>query len=470
MELRDYWNTIRRRWVSVAVCFLLALAVAGAITWQMTPQYESRAQLFISTSESDTSTAYQGGLYATQRVASYAELVNESRQLAERVSNSLGGELDPDQLQQNVTATVKPETVILELAVVDPDAARARDVAQAYAEGLSELVSDLETPPGRDVAPIKATIVDNAQISSEPVSPQPLRNLGLAAVLGLLLGVALAVARELLDTSVSSADDVADVTDAPILGNIHSDSSAVGQPPAAVLKSPTPWSEAFRVLRTNMQYVEVDHDRRVFVVSSSLPAEGKSTTAVNLAITLALAKQRVVLIDCDLRRPLVAERLELDDAVGTTSVLIGQVALDEALQEHRGSGLAVLTAGPIPPNPSELLQSIAMEKLLHELRDQYDVVLLDAPPLLPVTDAALLAAQADGAIVVVRHGKTSREQLRHALDRVEAVDAKIAGVVMNQTPAKKSSSGYGYGYGYAPDERRRDKGLPRVKGGARRRP
>jgi capsular exopolysaccharide synthesis family protein len=218
-----------------------------------------------------------------------------------------------------------------------------------------------------------------------------------------------------------------------------------------------------------MQYVEVDHDRRVFVVSSSLPAEGKSTTAVNLAITLALAKQRVVLIDCDLRRPLVAERLDLDDAVGTTSVLIGQVSLDDALQEHRGSGLTVLTAGPVPPNPSELLQSIAMEKLLHELREQYDVVLLDAPPLLPVTDAALLAAQADGAIVVVRHGRTSREQLRHALDRVEAVDAKIAGVVMNQTPAKKASAGYGYGYGYAPDERRRDKELARAKGGARRR-
>ena len=468
MELRDYWNTIRRRWVSVVVCFLLALAVAGAITWQMTPLYESRAQLFISTSESDTSTAYQGGLYATQRVASYAELVNESRDLAARVSNSLGGELDPDELQDQVTATVKPETVILELAVVDPDAARARDIAQAYAEGLSEQVSDLETPPGRDVAPIKATIVDNAQISSDPVSPQPVRNLGLAAVLGLLLGVGLAVARELLDTSVSSPDDVADVTDAPILGNIHADSNAVSQLPAAVLKSPTPWSEAFRVLRTNMQYVEVDHNRRVFVVSSSLPSEGKSTTAVNLAITLALAKQRVALIDCDLRRPLVADRLGLDDAVGTTSVLIGQVALEDALQEHHPSGLTVLTSGPVPPNPSELLQSIAMEKLLHELRDQFDVVLLDAPPLLPVTDAALLAAQADGAIVVVRHGKTSREQLRHALDRVEAVDAKIAGVVMNQTPAKKSSGGYGYGYGYAP-EGRRDKELPRLKGGARRR-
>jgi capsular exopolysaccharide synthesis family protein len=469
VELRDYWNTIRRRWGSIAVCLLLALGVAGAITWQMTPQYESRAQLFISTSESDTSTAYQGGLYATQRVASYAELVNESRQLAERVANSLGGELDPDELQEQVTATVKPETVILELAVVGPDASQARDVAQAYAEGLSELVSDLETPPGRDVAPIKATIVDNAQISADPVSPQPVRNLGLAAVLGLLLGVGLAVARELLDTSVSSPDDVADVTDAPILGNIHSDGSAVGQPPASVLKSPTPWSEAFRVLRTNMQYVEVDHNRRVFVVTSSLPSEGKSTTAVNLAITLALAKQRVVLIDCDLRRPLVAERLGLDDAVGTTSVLIGQVGLDDALQRHHTSGLTVLTSGPIPPNPSELLQSIAMEKLLHELREQYDVVLLDAPPLLPVTDAALLAAQADGAIVVVRHGKTSREQLRHALDRVEAVDAKIAGVVMNQTPAKKASAGYGYGYGYAPDERRREKELARVKGGARRR-
>lgn len=154
-----------------------------------------------------------------------------------------------------------------------------------------------------------------------------------------------------------------------------------------MLSSATPWSESFRVLRTNMQYVEVDHDQKVFVVSSSLPSEGKTTTAANLAITLALANQRVALVECDLRRPLIANRLGLDDGVGTTSVLIGKVHLRDALQKYTDTDLWVLSSGPIPPNPSELLQSNAMEKLLGQLRDEFDIVILDAPPLLPVTDA-----------------------------------------------------------------------------------
>ena len=470
MELKDYWHTIRRRWMTVVACLIIAVGAAALITWQTTPQYQSTARIFVSTSEGDASSAYQGGLFATQRVASYADLVG-SRQLAERVADDLGGDLDPATLQDNVTATVVPETVNLQISFTDPDPELARDVAQAYAVGVSELVADLETPPGKNVAPIKASIVDAAQVPSSPVSPQPVRNLGLAAVLGLLLGIGLAVARELLDTSVSSADDVAGVTSAPILGSIQIDSRAVNEHPSTALKAPTPWAEAFRVLRTNMQYVEVDHDKRSFVVTSSVPQEGKTTTSINLAVTLALAKQRVALIECDLRRPLVARRLDLDDAVGTTSVLIGKVGLEEALQPYRGTGLEVLTSGPIPPNPSELLQSVAMEKLMRDLRDRFDVVILDAPPLLPVTDAALLAAQSDGAIVVVRHGRTTRDQLDQALNRVEAVDGKVAGIVMNLIPAKKGGSygyGYGYGYGYAPtatgarvDESKRRRGRKR---------
>ena len=447
VELKDYWITIRRRWRVVVLCLLAALAAAAFLTWQATPQYASSARIFVSTSESDTSAAYQGGLFATQRVASYADLV-KSRQLAARVNDDLGGELDPDTLTGQVSAEVVPETVILEITATDPDPVVARDIAQAYAEGLRELVADLETPSGSSNALIKASIVDNASVSTDPVSPQPLRNLGLAAVLGLLLGVGLAVARELLDTSVSSAEDVAAVTTAPILGHINNDATGVRQAMTVSLNEAAPWGEAFRVLRTNMQYVEVDHDQKVFVVTSSLPGEGKSTTALNLAVTMAVAKNNVVLVEADLRRPQIAHRLGLDDGVGTTSVLIGKVSLSDALQEFEGTGLKVLTCGPLPPNPSELLQSVAMEKLLHDLRGQFDMVIIDAPPLLPVTDSALLSAQADGALVVVKHGKTTRDQLSHSIERLAAVDAKPIGVVINMAPTKKSSSPYGYGYGY----------------------
>lgn len=447
MELKDYWLTARRRWRVIVACVAASVAVAAGLTWQATPQYASTASIFVSTSPSDASDAYTGNLFATQRVASYAELVGK-RKLAERVSDELGGGLSPAELQAQVSTSVNPDTVLLDIIAHDPDPVVARDIAQAYAVVLSDEVASLETPDGKTDALVQATIVDNAQVSSSPVSPQPMRNLALAVILGLLVGVGLAVVRELLDTTLKSADDVGDVTPTPILGHITVDAAAVKRRPADVLAAATPWSEAFRVLRTNMQYVEVDHDHKVFVVTSALPGEGKTTTAVNLAITLAQAKHRVALVECDLRRPLAASRLDLDDGVGTTSVLIGKVHLRDAMQKYADTGLWVLTSGPIPPNPSELLQSNAMEKLLGELRDEFDIVILDAPPLLPVTDAALLAAQADGALVVVRHGKTTRDQLGHAIERLEAVDAKAIGVVVNLAPPQRKNSAYGYGYGY----------------------
>lgn len=447
MELKDYWLILRRRWRLVVLTVLATVAVALVVTVQTTPQYSSSARLFVSTTEADASQAFQGGQFATQRVASYADLVPKSRRLADQVAEDLGGNADPVQVQSEVTAAVVPETVNLEITATDPDPVRARDIAQAYAEALSDLVADLETPEGQANAPIRADIVDNAEVNTAPVAPQPVRNLGLGLALGLLLGAGLATARELLDTSVSTTEDVADITPAPMLGHIISDAAAVRSSPAGALAGTTQWAESFRVLRTNMQYVEVDHDQKVFVVTSSMPGEGKSTTAVNLAITMALADQRVVLVECDLRRPLIAGRMGLDGAVGSTSVLIGKVSLDDALQTYADTGLRVLACGPIPPNPSELLQSQAMEGLLKQLRADFDVVLIDAPPLLPVTDAAILAAQTDGALLVVRHGKTSQDQLEHAIDRLATVDAKTLGVVMNMAPARGAKGTYGYGYG-----------------------
>jgi tyrosine-protein kinase len=458
LELRDYGRTIRRRWRVVVATLLLTTAIAAFVTWQTTPQYASSARIFVATSDADAAQFYQGGVFATQRVTSYADLVPKSRQLADDVAAALGGNVDAADLQTEVTAQVVPETVNLEITATDPDPVRARDIAQAYAEALSDLVSSLETPEGQTTALIRAQIVDNATVSDSPVSPQPLRNVGLGMLLGLLLGVGLAVVRELLDTSVTTSADVAQVTSSPVLGHITADPQAVRQPPEVALTSTSHWAESFRVLRTNMQYIEVDHDQKVFAVTSALPGEGKTTTAVSLALTLALTNQRVVLVECDLRRPLIAARLGVDGAVGTTSVLIGQVSMHEAMQSVGDTGLQVLACGPIPPNPSELLQSKAMERLLQQLRAEFDLVILDAPPLLPVTDAALLAAQTDGALVVLRHGKTSRDQLTHALERLDQVDAKALGLVFNMVPGTRTGGGhYGYGYGYGDYSSRRAK-------------
>lgn len=460
MELQDYWRTVRRRWRLVLATVLAVVAIAAVWTWTTTPLYSSSTRLFVSTSQTDENSAYTGNLFATQRVASYADLVT-SNQLAERVAGGLD-DADPTTIRGQVTASAVPETVLLEITATDADPERARDIAQAYAEQLQVVVEELETPNGKSTAVVKATLIDDAQVASSPVSPQPVRNLALGVVLGLLLGVGLAVARELLDTSIKGADDIGEITTAPVLGNIFHDNDAK-RAPSEVLFTATPWAEAFRVLRTNMQYVDVDQDQKVIVVTSSLPGEGKSTTAVNLAVTLTQAGQKVALVECDLRRPLIADRLELDAAIGTTSVLIGKVSADDVMQPYADTTLDVMVCGQIPPNPSELLQSQAMEALLEDLRSRYDVVVLDAPPLLPVTDAALLATRADGAVVVVSHGRTTRDQLATAIERLDSVGATTLGLVVNQAPAKKSASGYGYGYGYAPLEE------PTQGGGGKRR-
>lgn len=458
MELRDYLRILRRRWMLIATLTLLVVGAAAAWTFTSTPQYQSTARVFVSTTSSNSGEsvgdAFTGAQFSQQRVTSYADLVGKSRELADVVIADLDAGLTTGELLDAVEATVVPETVIIDLSVTDPSPAMAQALTQSYATALSDLIRQLETPPGASEPLIRASIVDSASLPTAPVAPQPVRNLGLALVLGLLLGFGVAVLRELLDTTIKSPDDLRDATDVPLLGTIGYDASIRTEPLVTSLASHAPRVEAFRVLRTNLQFVDVDATTKVFVVTSALPGEGKTTTAVNLAITLAQAGQKTLLVECDLRRPKASLALGLDNSIGVTTVLVGRVAFEDALQEHSTSGLTVLGSGAVPPNPAELLQSKAMVDMLERAKDRFDTIIVDAPPLLPVTDAALLSVQADGAIVVAAHGKTTKEQLVQAQDRLTQVDAELVGVILNMTPSRRRGGGYGYGYGYgyAPEQ------------------
>ena len=267
--------------------------VAALVTFRTTPQYQSNARLFVSTSDQSATEAFQGGNFAIQRVTSYADLVN-GQELASRVIDKLNLDMSPTALTKEITATVVPDTVILEISATDPDPKQAQKIAQTTAEELTGFVKELETPDGKRTAPIKASIVDAASLPTTPVSPQPLRNIGLAVVLGLLLGIGLAVVRELLDTSVKGPDDLAQISDAPVLGGILFDPQAPKQPLISDLSSHSPRVEAFRILRTNLQFVDVDQTKKVFVITSSVPGEGKTSTASNIALALQTAGQRTL--------------------------------------------------------------------------------------------------------------------------------------------------------------------------------
>jgi capsular exopolysaccharide synthesis family protein len=208
-------------------------------------------------------------------------------------------------------------------------------------------------------------------------------------------------------------------------------------------------AEAFRTMRTNLQFDDVDHELGSVVITSSIAGEGKSTTCCNLAISLAQAGTRVILVEADLRRPKVADYMGLEGAIGLTNVLVGNLHIDDALQAWGNGNLHVLASGQLPPNPSELLGSQQMEHLLRELEGRADIVLIDAPPILPVTDAAVLSVMTSGVVMVVSAEKTRRDQVKRAASGITGVGGVILGTVFNKVPKRGAESyGYGYGYGY----------------------
>lgn len=444
----------QRRWLTIVVFFLLGLVGAAALTFSQTPQYESRAKVFVSTelSSGTSADAFAASYFVTQRVQSYAELAT-SRELMQDVIARLNLNITPGALAQKISAEVSQQTVVIVLKVQDSSPAAAQAIAKAESEAFIDYLAEVETPFGKSSSPIKATIFDPATYDAHQVSPQPLLNLVIGAVIGLVLGAALALVRDLLDNSVSSAADVESTIDAPVLAGISYDGDVSKHP---LLSEASPQStrvEAFRLLRTNLQFLDLDSRPRSLVITSAVPGEGKTSTATNLAIALAQTGQRVLLVDGDLRRPKVAGLLGLERSVGLTTVLVGRSELQDSIQKHSASGIYFLASGPIPPNPTEVLQSHAAQELFDRISQMFDMVIVDGPPLLSVSDAAIIARDVDGAILVVRHGKTTKEQLRQAAARLTQVDANLFGVTVNMTPRRGGNDyGYGYPYGYAPEK------------------
>jgi len=443
VQIRAFLNVLRRRLRVMVACVLVVVALAALATFMLTPVYESTSRLYVSAAQADTNEAYAGGLLSEQRVAAYVEIV-ESSLLADRVDEQLDTADTASDIDGKVTANAVGETPVLEIHVKDDDADLARLISQTYAEQLVVAAAEIESPTGAQGTPVRVTIIDPATTPSTPVFPKPALNLTLALILGLVLAVAVALLREVLDNTVTQVEDLGP-DEPPLLGALVAESAKDNATIVSELPPTAPRVEAFRRLRTNISFVDVDHPNKVLVVTSPMQGDGKTSVAVNLAVSLASAEVNTLLIDGDLRRPRVASSLQLGDDVGVTTVLRGRISLDDAIQHYRDAGLDVLTAGTPPPNAAELLQSDAMEKLLDHVRSRYDVVIIDSPPLLPVSDAALLASRADGAVVVLRHGKTTKEQWREAQSRLEQVDAATLGVVMNLVPSSESISGYSYG-------------------------
>ncbi|MDG4766075.1 polysaccharide biosynthesis tyrosine autokinase [Solwaraspora sp. WMMD406] len=445
MELRDYFDAVRKRWLWVVAAVVVAVGLAVLVNARAIPQYATSVTFFVS-SPSGTqgmNNAYQGSLFSQQRVKSYSGLLTSDR-LAETVvsRHSLG--LTAGQVQSRISARPVPDTVLLQAVVTDSSPTRSEQIARGVAKEFVTLVQHLETSPGAEGPAIEVEVIAGPRLDPRPVSPQPVRNLGLGLFLGLLAGVGLALLRGLLDTTVRTVEQVQSVTSAAVLGSIPLDPAARHDPLIIGRQTHSPRAEAFRQLRTNLQFADVDKPVRSLAVTSAMPDEGKTTTATNLALAFAEAGSSVVLVEADLRRPQATAYLDMEGAVGLTNVLAGQADLSDVLQAWGDTGLTLLPSGFIPPNPSELLGSQQMADLLATLRERFDVVIVDTAPLVPVTDAAPVAAQVDGTILVGRCAKTTEAHLQSAVAALQAVDARLLGCVLNMTPSRGGVYSYYY--------------------------
>lgn len=447
MDLAGYLLVLRRRWLTLAIVALATLAAATVVTLAMPTKYTATTRLFFGVQSGESATDLsQGSTFAEKQMSSYAQ-VAVSPLVLDSVIRELGLQTTPKELAKSVIATVPTDTVIIEIATTDENPELAARISNAVGGELASVAADLSPARPDGSESVRATTLAPAAIPLEPSSPNVLRNLALGAVLGLLLGVGVALAKEALDTKLRSEDDVRATIDAPLLGVIPFDP---GTPQHRLVMSDRETggrAESVRRLRTNLQFVGEGGHPGVVVISSSVPGEGKTTTAINLSAALADSGLTVLLVDADLRRPSVAEYLGLEGRAGLTSVLIGRAELSDVRQRLGDRSLDILATGPVPPNPSELLGSAGMRELIATAREEYDIVIVDSPPLLPVTDPAILARLADGTIVVVGADRTHRPQLVGALEALQDVDAHLLGIVLNKV-SRRDAGAYAYEHGY----------------------
>lgn len=421
MELRGYLHALRVRWWLIGGLAVLG-AVLGLAAFLLTPAvYASTVTFYVSVPPTGGGSSATSTQYAQAKVSSYVSLVR-SEEVARRVVADQKLTASPSAVASSLTASAQLNTTLLTVTVRDGSAPRSLAVARGVADTFGPFVDELDNA-GRPAQVIGVDVVSGPTLASSPVSPDLKRYVALGLLAGLVLGALLAVLRDLLDVTVRSSAVAADVVGAPTLAVVDEDRDARGR------------AESIRQLRTNLAFLRAagtpTAGAEVVLVTSALGGEGKTTTALDLARSFAEAGERVLLVEADLRRPTLVPALHLEPGPGLSDVLAGQAEAGAAVRPGGAEGLSVLPAGTVPPNPAELLGSARMAEVVRALRGTYDKVLLDAAPLLPVTDAAVCSAVADGVLLVVRWGRTGRDEVAEAAAMLEQVHADVLGTVLN---------------------------------------
>ena len=472
---RVFRAVMDRAWLVVVVSVLCAVLTLVGTFFFITPQYTAAAMFYVNNSNlslGDASVSISSGDLTTSRnlVDSYIVILN-TRETLNDVIDYAGTNRSYKELKEMISAEAVNETEIFQVSVTSPDPQEAERIANAIAYILPKRI-------GTIIDGTSAKVVDAAVVPSSPSSPSYTKNTLVGFLLGFVLTVAVIALREIFDITIRTEDDVTQVCRHPILaavpdmnapskgssyyyGNGSNQSrkkkKGVYATSKQTAKQPTIMgagisfaaSEAYKLLRTKLQFSFADdNDCRVIGISSALSGEGKSLTAVNLAFTLSQLDKKVILVDCDMRRPTLAEKLGILKKPGLSSYLTGQSSLVDLVQPCNLKGneqvFHVISAGQNPPNPVELLSSERMKKALSALRKAYDYVILDLPPVGEVSDAMAVAKETDGMLLVVRQNYCDRVALAEAVRQFEFIHSKMLGMVFNCIGEHGGNYGKGY--------------------------
>lgn len=433
----------KRRTVLVLLSTIVGVAAGFGVAVLTPPTYEAAGSVVLNggAARDPVTGQFLETSLARKLVPTIARLA-ESREVAQAAAAE--ARVPTDMVVDHVSTEFEQGVQIITIKADAPTAAQSASIANAVAHALAQHVQE---NPIDGTGSVVARPLDHATPPMRPVVPKPFLDACLGGLLGLLAGIGMARIRDQLDDKISDIDEMRGVAGAPILASVPFD-RRVAKRPLSTDRPHVPWAEAFAQLRTNLEFLGVDSRPRLVAVTSAAAGEGKSITSCNLAIALARAGRRVLLVEADLRRPACSRYLGVDNTVGLTNLLVGDVKPEAAIQPWGDHGLMFLPSGSSAPNPSELLASRKCRDFLREMREQYDTVVLDLPSLLPTADAAVLAGRADGVILLARHRHTRAKQIRRAVDALSKVNAHLLGCVLNMVPPRQEANGYGYGYGF----------------------
>lgn len=462
MTILDLLKIARRWWWVLVLCPVLAGGAAYIVSSSMTPIYRANLTALVEQSETgdEAQFAYNDVLAAERQARTFSYLMT-ARPVLEETVTRLGLSENADELGANVSVAPIRDTQLIRLSVDDPSPERAATIANTIGQVFIEQLASTEQST-------EARIIEEANPPSGYVQPKTVLNTAVATLLGLLAAAGLVLLLNYLDDTVKSSEDVRRLTGKPALAGIPMLQSDNGIETASYQRSPA--TESFRGLRTNLQFVAVGQELRSLVLTSARPGDGKTTTVANLGTVLAQGGQQVILMDADLRKPRLHKLFDsINNRAGLTNLLISTAIEPESLlQDTDIPGVRVLTSGPLPPNPPDLLNSAAMRNVIQKLEDLADYVLIDSPPM-AISDPLIVAGLADGILLVTLANKTRSTVLARVIQDLERSGTPLLGVVLNQMDLGAEDYYYYYQsyYSSEPDDPGSggDKPSPDRKGG-----